>query len=260
MPKLQGLGVILVGIILSLTTNFAQLSFGQIPTLDKLNLEGNLSPQCLDFNQDGICEYMLLANGTMVKNPDISSSSGSSAGSPNLNSFVAGLPQQTSQTYGKCMGFGYNYCKNLLMPNGSMVPNPNFVEPTYEELGIGSGSQVQTQTVEDEEGNDKKSGDDCWDDGEFIGKDKCDTHGLPICSEVSDGRACFDDLDSPQPDDEDDKGYTTREYEGEDWSGEGYYWDEEVEDEEPEYEVEEGYEDDGYIDENNDGNYDEGEE
>ena len=26
-------------------------------------------PQCLDFNQDKICEYVVLVNGTMVANP-----------------------------------------------------------------------------------------------------------------------------------------------------------------------------------------------
>ena len=102
--------------------------------LDKPNLENSQSPQCLDFNQDKICDYMVLANGTMVKNPDTSSSSGSSTGSPNLNSFVAGIPQQSGQIEGKCMGLGYNYCKNLLMPDGRVVSNPNSVEPTLKNL------------------------------------------------------------------------------------------------------------------------------
>jgi hypothetical protein len=48
----------------------SKVSFGQIPTLDKLNLDSNLSPQCLDFNQDKICELVVLANGTMVESPN----------------------------------------------------------------------------------------------------------------------------------------------------------------------------------------------
>ena len=28
-------------------------------------------PQCLDFNQDKICEYVVLTNGTMVANPSV---------------------------------------------------------------------------------------------------------------------------------------------------------------------------------------------
>jgi hypothetical protein len=47
-----------------------QLNLGQTPTLDRLNLENSQSAQCLDFNQDKICEYIVLANGTMIKNPN----------------------------------------------------------------------------------------------------------------------------------------------------------------------------------------------
>jgi hypothetical protein len=34
-----------------------QLNLGQTHTLNKLNLENSQSTQCLDFNQDKICEY-----------------------------------------------------------------------------------------------------------------------------------------------------------------------------------------------------------
>jgi hypothetical protein len=55
--------------IVLLLAILSQASFGQIP-LDKLNLDNNQSPQCLDFNQDKICEFIVLTNGTMVENPD----------------------------------------------------------------------------------------------------------------------------------------------------------------------------------------------
>jgi hypothetical protein len=41
-----------------------QSGVGQTPTLDKLNLDSIKAPQCLDFNQDNICEFIVLANGT----------------------------------------------------------------------------------------------------------------------------------------------------------------------------------------------------
>jgi hypothetical protein len=60
---------------------------------------------------------------------------------------------------------------------------------------------------EDEEAssndNDKKQGNDCWEGTKFIGKDKCDTKGNPLCSET-DGVECFDDKDYPQPDNDND--------------------------------------------------------
>ena len=30
-----------------------------------------MSTQCLDFNQDGNCESIVLVNGTIIKNPDL---------------------------------------------------------------------------------------------------------------------------------------------------------------------------------------------
>jgi hypothetical protein len=49
----------------------------------------------------------------------------------------------------------------------------------------------------------KKTGDDCWEGRTFVGKNEYDTHVLPNCSEVEEGRAepkdggCFDDEDYP---------------------------------------------------------------
>lgn len=70
MQKLQDWGLILVAIVLSLAVT-PQLSFGQISTLDKPSLDNNQLPQCLDFNQDNICESIVLVNGTIIKNPDL---------------------------------------------------------------------------------------------------------------------------------------------------------------------------------------------
>jgi hypothetical protein len=57
-----------------------------------------------------------------------------------------------------------------------------------------SGDQDQTEGDQD-----KRTGSDCWIDGDFVGKDRCDTGGLPLCSEDDSGR-CFDEADFPDED------------------------------------------------------------
>jgi hypothetical protein len=65
-----------------------------------------------------------------------------------------------------------------------------------------------SETTGDEE---KKSGADCWVNGDFIGKELCDTHGLPLCSELTSaerdgGVRCFDEADAPDVDESEDEG------------------------------------------------------
>jgi hypothetical protein len=206
-------------IILSLAI-LPQATFGQIPTLDKLNLNSSQSPQCLDFNQDKTCEFIVLSNGTMVENPSLQTTQ-----------LEKTLSEPTPKPLeGKCLGFQHKYCRNILLLNNTVVPNPNFVD-TFDPDNAGpyAGStdqtpqaqpvptpQVQAQEVEedddssrddDEEENDtgpeddedKSTGSDCWENGDFVGTDECDTGGLPLCSEVESGR-CFDEADFPDSD------------------------------------------------------------
>lgn len=56
----------------------------------------------------------------------------------------------------------------------------------------------------DNNDDNKKEGNDCWEGTKFIGKDKCDTKGNPLCSEVNFEVECFDDKDYPQPDNDND--------------------------------------------------------
>jgi hypothetical protein len=58
-------------ILIVMTFAFASLlvpvyGYSQGPTATLLTQQ-----QCLDFNQDKICEYVVLANGTMVANPSV---------------------------------------------------------------------------------------------------------------------------------------------------------------------------------------------
>lgn len=105
--------------------------------------------QCVDFNSDKICEFVVLANGTMIANPAVQ--------------------------------------VQPVNPMTQLVERQKII------------IQQEKAKNNDNDDDDKKQGDDCWENGRFVGKDECDTHGLPICSEVNFRVACFDELDSPQP-------------------------------------------------------------
>jgi hypothetical protein len=96
-----------------------QATFGQIPTLDKLNLDSSQSPQCLDFNQDKICEFIVLANGTMVENPSLQTTQ--------LEKTVSEPTPKPLQ--GKCLGLvnSPSFCANILMSDGTVVKNPDCI-------------------------------------------------------------------------------------------------------------------------------------
>jgi hypothetical protein len=170
-PKGKIFGLALLITILSLAA-FPQYGFSQIPTLDKLNLEAGQSPQCLDFNQDKICEYIVLLNGTMVKNPD-------ATGSQSLSSFVAknsdatGSQSTVSWTDPKtgvvydipaqgeyCLDFNGDYICDIDFLNGKMIV-------------YNATNQSQATTIEDEAGGDG-SGDDGSGSGSEGGKTYCD--------------------------------------------------------------------------------------
>jgi hypothetical protein len=143
LQKIQDWGSISLVAILFLAI-LPELSFGQIPTLDKLELESSSHPECLDFNQDTICEFILLANGTMTKNPTIQTAQ--------QQEKPITEPTISKPLEGKCLGFQNNYCRNLLLADGSVVPNPNFVD-TFVASGPSAGSTEpghSTQAVQTE--------------------------------------------------------------------------------------------------------------
>ena len=57
----------LLSIVLLLIPSYVYLGQGQTTTITSITTR-----QCIDFNQDRICEFILLANGTMMKNPGVS--------------------------------------------------------------------------------------------------------------------------------------------------------------------------------------------
>lgn len=93
-------------LLVGLATGMAAPAFGQVAQLPNTTI----STQCIDLNQDRICEAVVLANGTLIN-------------------FTKPTPIKTpetqSQSMGKCQGFKDlpTFCKNLLMPNGEIVQN-----------------------------------------------------------------------------------------------------------------------------------------
>ena len=128
MQNIQDWGIVSLAIILSLAT-LPQVSVGQTPTLDKLNLENSQSPQCLDFNQDKICEFIVLINGTMVENPDrvkqTTQALTSQSEHPPQQSSGQKLVPGDAYDFPKCLGHIEDGCKNILLSNGTMIKNPH---------------------------------------------------------------------------------------------------------------------------------------
>jgi hypothetical protein len=131
----------------------SQSGFGQIPTLDKPNLDNNQSPQCLDFNQDKICEFIVLTNGTMIENPDraeqVTQSKGQSVSSEPVS------------VQGTCLGFQTSpeFCRFLMMPNGEAVPNENWTHGAFSVSDNTNGYTAPAVRVLEETDNDDSDDD-----------------------------------------------------------------------------------------------------
>ncbi|HKG87752.1 MAG TPA: hypothetical protein VKA95_05450 [Nitrososphaeraceae archaeon] len=125
---------------------------------------------------------------------------------------------QESNPNWECMDRNENdVCDNIFLRNGTGVlleRVPKESDLKEEDYVIVGGEKKPVVEWDDDpdvswddadsKDDDKKEGNDCWDGREFVGKDECDTHGLPLCSETE-GVACFDDRDYPDEDsDEDD--------------------------------------------------------
>jgi hypothetical protein len=137
----------------------------------------------LDFNQDKICESIVLANGTMVENPSLQTTQ--------LEKTISEpIPKPLE---GKCLGLANSptFCANILMSDGTVVKNPDCTT-----IKIGEGyktecphtkPQVQAQTVEEDE---EASG-----GGSSSGGSSDGSSDLPYCDEVNFNQECFDRRD-----------------------------------------------------------------
>jgi hypothetical protein len=127
-----------------------QLNLGQTPTLNKLNLENSQSTQCLDFNYDKICEYIILANGTMIKNPNPVSTAAPASTTGDLDiSQVQQPPVKQEPLKATCPESVYKieggYCDYVTLENGTRIKNPNNISLVVVEV------QKQPQSVQEQQ-------------------------------------------------------------------------------------------------------------
>jgi hypothetical protein len=119
LQKIEVSGSVLLLVILSLAI-LPQVSFGQTPTLDNLHLSSNEpQPQCLDFNQDRVCEFVVFTNGTMVENPDTVKQ---------ITQVQSQVISESTPIEGKCLGKinpRTHVCPYMLLDNGTVIDNPN---------------------------------------------------------------------------------------------------------------------------------------
>jgi hypothetical protein len=163
-----------------------QSGFGQIPTLDKLNLDSNQSPQCLDFNQDKICEFIVLANGTMVENPNIVEQTTQVTNS-NPDPTPTPAPVK-APVKGKCLGMantGY-FCENVLLANGTMVKNPN--NPSLLTVGVDPGAYYSYPTPSNNDDNNN-------DDNGRVEDEEGDNEEKTYCDVPNPSNPCHDRYD-----------------------------------------------------------------
>jgi hypothetical protein len=182
--------------------------------------------QCIDFNMDRICEYIVLANGTTIANPLVQQLQAPAPMSQLVERQKIIIQQQQRD-------------------NDNDRDNRDDPDCWYGNLYVcdenGECDSDKFDCLTDcADGSTVTTGEDCPDEDDdsdepAINSDCEDTGGSDPCGEEADqncgGEACTDDEKEDS------------------WV------------DEPAAEEEEGtWEDDGYIDENEDGNYDEGEE
>jgi hypothetical protein len=84
-----------------------------ISTSTQTQRQTPVSTQCLDFNQDGICESIVLVNGTIIKNPDLPLTApiinnNISTSTPTVNTTAVNTAsEQVSEYYCTSNGCGY---------------------------------------------------------------------------------------------------------------------------------------------------------
>jgi hypothetical protein len=174
---LQAWGAIILAIVLSLAI-LPQTSFGQIPTPDKLNLDDGPTPQCLDFNQDNVCESLLLANGTMIKNPNNPIEAQNVA--INWTDPNTGLQYEIPSQGLYCLDFDGDSVCDIDFENGIQIIYDN-------------QNQDPTLTVKEPDEDDDKDNDrsdpDCWYGNLYVCDEdgKCDSEKFDCLTDCADG-------------------------------------------------------------------------
>jgi hypothetical protein len=171
-----------------LLAGMAAPAFGQVAQPQQLP-DTTIPTQCIDLNQDRICEAVVLMNGTLINftKPSI---------------VQTPTPEQTetqSQTMGKCHGFQNTptFCKDLLMPNGEVVQNKTWTygcNTGFYEAGpvcspmlpTSPVKETQAQTVKPEPEVDEAVGSSDGGNGDSVN---------PYCDKVDPTVDCWDRKD-----------------------------------------------------------------
>jgi len=102
---------------------------------------------------------------------------------------------------GKCLGFQNNYCKNILLTNGTVVANPNFVN-TFNEDNAGPyggstepGLNRQTVQVDSDNDNDDNNDNNNDNDKDEDVEEEPGEDEKTYCDVPNPSKDCFDRLD-----------------------------------------------------------------
>ena len=134
---------------------------------------------------------------------DCDDGSSVTTGHPCPGEIDEGVPKESNVDSGNdpCNYYGLNVCDS-----SGNCDNERFDCLSDDSVNGQSGTTGQCDGDDrpyehNDYGNDKKrTGSDCWEKGDFVGKDECDTGGLPLCSE-NDSGPCFDEADFPEEQD-----------------------------------------------------------
>lgn len=194
-------------------------AYSQIADLNKVSassptpIQTPVSTQCLDFNQDRICESIVLANGTIIKNPDLPVTEPVINNNTNSNSTVA-KPLNSAAT-GPCSG-GVEYrlgtevfCTPEEYKEASQIQYEQQEEEREEECEQSAACQALF--------NDEGPGEPWNEPGEGERNDNDEDEDLPQeggCQEEDDYCDRDENCQSPRVDCIDDRGFDEDDYDG----------------------------------------------
>jgi hypothetical protein len=191
-----------------------------------------VSTQCLDFNQDGICESIVLANGTIIKNPDLPVTA-PLTNRNNTNSTVSQTPVNTASVdeNDPCGGGveykldGEIFCSPEEYKEARQIQYEQEQEERERQCeenpicqAIESGETVPWNDPGEGDGDNNNNGNnnprddpDCWYGDLYVCDEsgECDTDNFDCITDCADGSSvttgeeCPGDDDSDEPADED---------------------------------------------------------
>jgi hypothetical protein len=259
------LSLISLALVSRLVPSYA---YGQVAALQPLPTPTQTQTQmvytqCIDFNTDKVCEYIVLANGTTIANPLVQQLQ---APAP-----MSQLVERQKTIIKEVQRDNDNDDNDRDDDNRDDIKYcDGQAAPAYPD------SCYDRNDKDEDDDNSHRDDPDCWYGNLYVcdGNGKCDSDKFDCITDCADGSSVTTGFECPDEGDNSDRPASDSDCEdtgGSDPCGEEAdqncggeaCTDDEKEDswvDEPAAEEEEGtWEDDGYIDENEDGDYDEGE-